>query len=82
MVQVQLKKLIYPNGVFITRYNGKPIPKDVPMSVMGFFFLYAICFSAMAIALSYSGLDFLTAMSAAATRRVVLAITGFKNIRW
>ncbi len=67
VVQVQLKKLIYPNGVFITRYNGKPIPKDVPMSVMGFFFLYAICFSAMAIALSYSGLDFLTAMSAAAT---------------
>lgn len=67
VAHVQLKKLIYPSGVFIAHYNRKPIPKDVPMSVMSFFFLYAVCFSMIAVVLSYSGLDFLTAMSGAAT---------------
>jgi trk system potassium uptake protein TrkH len=64
---VQIKKLIHPNGVFIAHYNGKPIPSDVPLSVMGFFFLYAFCFALLAVALSYVGLDFLTAMSGAAS---------------
>lgn len=67
VVSVQLKKLLYPSGVFLAHYNKKPIPSDVPMSVMSFFFLYALCFSLIAIALSLSGLDFLTAMSGAAT---------------
>jgi trk system potassium uptake protein TrkH len=67
VASVQVKKLLHPHGVFIPHYNGKPIPPDVPMSVMSFFFLYALCFSLMAIALSYSGLDFLTAMSGAVT---------------
>ncbi len=64
---VQVKKLLHPHGVFIPHYNGKPIPKDVPISVMSFFFLYALCFSVLAISLSYVGLDFLTAMSGAVT---------------
>ena len=37
------------------------------MSVMSFFFVYAVCFSFLAIGLSFIGLDFLTAMSGAAT---------------
>lgn len=64
---VQVKKLLHPHGVFIPHYSGKPIAEDVSLAVMGFFFLYALCFSLIAIALSYVGLDFLTAMSAAAT---------------
>jgi trk system potassium uptake protein TrkH len=67
IISVQIKKLIHPNGVFIAHYNGKPIPSDVPLSVMGFFFLYAFCFALLAVALSYVGLDFLTAMSGAAS---------------
>ncbi|GJL85370.1 MAG: Trk system potassium uptake protein [Micavibrio sp.] len=64
---VQVKKLLHPHGVFIPHYNGNPIPKDVPISVMSFFFLYALCFSVLAIALSYVGLGFLEAMSGAVT---------------
>jgi trk system potassium uptake protein TrkH len=67
IISVQIKKLIHHNGVFIAHYNGKPIPSDVPLSVMGFFFLYAFCFALLAVALSYVGLDFLTAMSGAAS---------------
>lgn len=67
VVSVQICKLIHPNGIFIPHYSGRPMPEDVPMSVMSFFFLYALCFSALAAALAYVGLDFLTAMSGAAT---------------
>ncbi len=67
IILLQIKRLIHPNAVFIAHYNGKAIPNDVPLSVMGFFFLYALCFALLSIALSYVGLDFLTAMSGAAT---------------
>jgi len=64
---VQVKKLLYPNGVFIPHYNRKPIPADVPMSVMSFFFLYMLTCALVAIALSFAGLDYIEAMSGAVT---------------
>lgn len=67
VAKVQVQKLIHPNGVFIAHYNGKPLSPDVPMSVMSFLFLYALAFVVIAIALSFVGLDFLTAMSGAVT---------------
>ncbi len=67
ITKIQINKLLHPNGVFIPHYNGRPMPKDVPSSVMGFFFVYAISFSLLAIILSFIGLDFMTAMSGAAT---------------
>lgn len=63
----QMRKLLQPHGVFLAYYNGKPIPDDVGSSVMSFFFLYAVSFAALAIGLGLIGLDFLTAISGAAT---------------
>jgi len=63
----QIRRLLEPHGVFIAYYNGKPIPESVGGSVMSFFFLYVLCFAALAIGLSFIGLDFLTAASGAAT---------------
>lgn len=63
----QIRRLLEPHGVFIAYYNGKPIPESVGASVMSFFFLYVLCFAALAIGLSFIGLDFLTAASGAAT---------------
>lgn len=63
----QIRRLLEPHGVFISYYNGKPIPYSVGDSVMSFFFLYALCFAVIAIGLGMIGLDFLTAMSGAAT---------------
>lgn len=67
IIVIQIKKLIHPNGVFLAHFNNKPLPKDIPLSVMSFVFLYALSFAILAIALSYVGLDFMTAMSGAAT---------------
>jgi trk system potassium uptake protein TrkH len=64
---VQVKKLLYPHGVFIPHYNGKPIPADVPMSVMAFFFIYMLTCAVVAIALAFVGLDYIEAMSGAVT---------------
>lgn len=63
----QLKQLIHPHGVFTPHYNHHPIPKGVSSSVMSFFFVYALSFTFIAIALSFVGLDFITAMSGAVT---------------
>lgn len=63
----QIRQLIYPSGVFTPRYNGKPLPEDVPTSVMSFFFIYAVAFVVLSLVLSMIGLDFLTATSGAMT---------------
>lgn len=64
---IQVRRLLQPNGVFIPYYNGKPIPDAVTESVMAFFFLFLLCFMAIAVGLSLAGLDFITAVSGAAT---------------
>lgn len=63
----QIRRLLVPHGVFIPYYNRKAIPETVSEAVMGFFFLYIICFGALAAALAGLGLDFITAISGAAT---------------
>ncbi|EWY38435.1 potassium transporter TrkH [Skermanella stibiiresistens SB22] len=63
----QMRRLIQPHGVFIAYYNGKPIPEAVSVSVMSFFFLYALCFVVLSLTLQLLGLDYLTAMTGAAT---------------
>jgi trk system potassium uptake protein TrkH len=65
--QVQIERLLRPHGVFIPYYNHKPIPETVSESVMGFFFLYMLCFGILAALLAAIGLDFITAVSGAAT---------------
>lgn len=65
--KAQIERLLRPHGVFIAYYNRKPIPESVSESVMGFFFLYMLCFVALAAALGALGLDFITAVSGAAT---------------
>ena len=64
---IQLRRLLQPNGVFIPYYNRKPISEQVLASVMAFFFLFILCWAALAIGLGFTGLDFLTATSGAAS---------------
>ncbi|MCK4939735.1 MAG: TrkH family potassium uptake protein, partial [Rhodospirillaceae bacterium] len=54
-------------GVFIPYYNNRPIPDDVIISVLSFFFVFGLSFAFLALGLGMMGLDFLTAISSAAT---------------
>ena len=65
--KVRFDRLLFPHGVFIPYYNRKPISDTVSDAVMGFFFLYIVCFSLLAAALAALGLDFITSISGAAT---------------
>lgn len=64
---VQIRRLVQPHGVFIPYYNRNPITDEVTMSVMSFFFFYVLVFVALALGLSALGLDFISALSGAAT---------------
>ena len=63
----QMKKLIYPNSVFIVKYNNQKISDSFINSVIIFIFLFLFIFFIIAILLSISGLDFLTSISGAAS---------------
>lgn len=67
IANAQIRRLMQPNGVFFPYYNRKPITDSVAASVMSFFFLFAACFALLTLALGMTGLDFITAVSGAAT---------------
>lgn len=66
-IKHQVKRLTHPHGVFITRYNGKAVSDEVPLSVIGFVCLYFASFAGIAFLLLLTGLDIVTALSGAAT---------------
>ena len=62
-----LKKIIYPKGVFILKYDQSPIDNKFISSIISFIYLYLILFFLLAVMLSLTGLDFVTSISGAAT---------------
>jgi trk system potassium uptake protein TrkH len=65
--RAQVHHMLQPHGVFVPYYQHRPIPREVIVSVLSFFFLFGATFALVAIALGLIGLDFLTAVSSAAT---------------
>ena len=63
----QFNHLLQPHGVFIPYYNNRPIPDEVITSVLSFFFVFGVCFALLAVGLGMLGLDYVTAISSAAT---------------
>jgi len=63
----QLKKLIYPHGVFSIKYNNEKISNTFIYSIITFIFIYFFIFFILATLLSLNGLDFITAISGAAS---------------
>lgn len=66
-LRVYSRRLAHPNGVFVARYNQRPLTDEVFVSVLSFFFVYFATFATSAVLLSGLGLDPLTAISAAGT---------------
>ncbi|MCB1490377.1 MAG: TrkH family potassium uptake protein [Rhodobiaceae bacterium] len=62
-----LKRILYPNGIFPKLYNGQPLSDSVVAAVMTFLFLYFLSVIIVGSLLQLTGLDPLTAFSAAAT---------------
>ena len=63
----QLKKIIYPRGIFIIKYDHNNVDDKFMATIISFIYLYILIFFLIAALLSLSGLDFVTAVSGAAT---------------
>jgi len=65
--QNQIRKLIYPNSISIIKYNTQKISDNFITSIIVFVFSYLFLFMILAVLLSITGLDFVSAISGAAT---------------
>ena len=63
----QLKKMIYPKGIFVIKYAQNSINEKFIASIISFIFFYFLIFFGLSALLSLSGLDFITSISGAAT---------------
>ena len=67
LVVNQLKKIIYPKGIFVLKYDQSPIDNKFIASIISFIYMYLIIFFILTALLSLTGLDFITSISGAAT---------------
>ncbi len=65
-LKAQIRRQIYPSGVFSVRYNRQPIPPAIVAAVVTYAFAYLATFSLLAIALAFTGLSFEESLSASA----------------
>jgi trk system potassium uptake protein TrkH len=65
-IRTQLRRIRSPNGVFTLRYSGVAVNEEVMGSVMSFFVFFVVSMGVLAVALSLTGLDFITSVSGAA----------------
>ena len=63
----QLKKIIYPKGVFVIKYDKNTVDDKFIASIISFIYFYFVIFFILTALLSLTGLDFITAISGAAT---------------
>ncbi len=67
LLNKQMMKLIHPSGVFVQRYNHRPVNDDIVRSIIAFGLTFFITIIVIAGALSAMGLDPITSISGAIT---------------
>lgn len=66
-VAAQIRRIHTPSGMFVPRYDGRPVGAEVLNSVMAFVGIFVVTLGLTAASLGLAGLDFVTALSGAAT---------------
>ncbi|SEN42949.1 trk system potassium uptake protein TrkH [Loktanella fryxellensis] len=66
-IKAQVRQIHAPHGVFVPRYDGRPVGPDVLNSVMAFFVAFVLLLGLFSVLLGLTGLDFITSVSGAAT---------------
>lgn len=64
---LEFKKLLHPNAIIPVRYDGKGVSRNIVFNILSFFVLYMLIFIISAVVLSTMGLDFNSALGAAAS---------------
>ncbi len=66
-IRSQIARIHMPHGMFVLRYQGRPVSEDVISSVMAFFWMFIVTIGVLSVLLGLTGLDFVTSVSGAAT---------------
>jgi len=66
-IRAQIQKLHSPSGVFMPRYDGRPVAENILSSVIAFFMMFMVSLAVFSILLGFTGLDMITSISGAAT---------------
>jgi trk system potassium uptake protein TrkH len=66
-VDSEVRMIHSPSGVFVPRFEGRPVEPEVISSVMSFLYMFALALGLVTVALAMMGLDPVTAISGAAT---------------
>ncbi len=67
LLNKQMMRLVHPSGVFVQRYNNRPVNDDIVRSVVAFGLTFFITIIVIAAALSALGLDAITSISGSIT---------------
>ena len=63
----QVRRIHSPHGVFAPKFEDRRVSEEVLSSVMAFFVLFVVSLGVLSVALGLTGVDFVTAVSGAAT---------------
>ena len=66
LLKANLKQLVHPRAVIRQRYNRHRLDEDIVRSILAFSFFFTITIASLAIALSLTGLDWISALTGAA----------------
>lgn len=67
VIRAYLKRLVSPSRVVIVTFNGRPLPVDAAFSILVFLALFIATIAVCTVALTFLGLDLVTAGSASVT---------------
>lgn len=66
-LKAQIRTIHSPHGIFVPRFDGRPVGQDVMNSVMAIFVAFILLLGLFSVLLGLTGLDFITSVSGAAT---------------
>tara|TARA_R110001632_G_scaffold226124_6_gene359597 strand:- start:28 stop:1527 length:1500 start_codon:yes stop_codon:yes gene_type:complete len=64
---LEFKKTLHPNAIIPVRYNGKSVSQAIVFNILSFFVIYMLIFIISSVILTLLGLDFMSALGAAAS---------------
>ena len=64
---LEFKKALHPNAIIPVRYDGKSISPTIVSNILSFFIIYMLIFMISSVILTFLGLDFMSALGAAAS---------------
>ena len=64
---LEFKKQIHPNAIIPVRYEGRGVQQSIVFNILSFFVIYVLIFVVSSVIFAFMGLDFITALSTAAS---------------